>query len=293
MARTRYLKPGFFNNERLCEFGPWHRILFEGLWIIADREGRLEDRPKRIKAQVFPYDDGLDVNAMLQDLSRGPDPFVWRYIVKGVPYLAVCKFLEHQRPHPSEPASVIPEPPEWLTDPGNTEGNHGGADLAPHRKQTSQGETDGELRTEDGELRMGNEVPPSETALLPVAYTPDDLVGLWNALADVSPEFAKVKQLTSDRTKKARKRLTERPFEQWREVIAKIGASDFCRGLLPPRNGHRTPWIATFDWLLKPESAVKVLEGTYDNRTPVRARDAMQTHVDALKYAGVTEGDDE
>jgi hypothetical protein len=55
VARSRNIKPGFFLNDELAECEPLARILFAGLWCIADREGRLEDRPKRIKAEVLPY----------------------------------------------------------------------------------------------------------------------------------------------------------------------------------------------------------------------------------------------
>jgi hypothetical protein len=49
MARARNIKPAFFKNEQLVELGMSTRLLFIGLWCLADREGRLEDRPKRIK----------------------------------------------------------------------------------------------------------------------------------------------------------------------------------------------------------------------------------------------------
>ena len=49
MARARNIKPGFFKNEFLAEMPCEVRLLFIGLWTLADREGRLEDRPKRIK----------------------------------------------------------------------------------------------------------------------------------------------------------------------------------------------------------------------------------------------------
>ena len=61
MARSRNIKPGFFLNDDLAECEPLARLLFAGLWCIADREGRLEDRPKRIKIEVLPYDN-CDVN---------------------------------------------------------------------------------------------------------------------------------------------------------------------------------------------------------------------------------------
>jgi len=48
MARSRNIKPGFFRNEMLAECSPLARLLFAGLWCLADRFGRLEDRPKRI-----------------------------------------------------------------------------------------------------------------------------------------------------------------------------------------------------------------------------------------------------
>ena len=56
MARARNIKPGFFKNELLAEMPPETRLLFMGLWCLADREGRFEDRPKKIKMELFPCD---------------------------------------------------------------------------------------------------------------------------------------------------------------------------------------------------------------------------------------------
>lgn len=107
MARARNLKPGFFKNEELAELGPLAMLLFEGLWCLADKEGRLEDRPKRIKAEIFPYFDA-DVDALLNALStRG---FVVRYEAAGSRVMQVVNFCKHQRPHSNEVASIIPEP---------------------------------------------------------------------------------------------------------------------------------------------------------------------------------------
>jgi hypothetical protein len=115
VARIRTLKIGFFKNEQLAELSMAHRLLFAGLWLLADREGRLEDRPRRIKGELFPYDD-VDVSTMLQDLSSGPDPLVVRYVVDGRGYLVVRKFTEHQRPHYSEPQSSHPPPNQTFTE---------------------------------------------------------------------------------------------------------------------------------------------------------------------------------
>ncbi|KKK63868.1 hypothetical protein LCGC14_2989940, partial [marine sediment metagenome] len=76
-----------------------------GLWCIADKEGRLHDRPKRIKAQVLPF-DGTDANKLLERLQDGG--FINRYEVDGEQYIQVVNFDKHQRPHHKEEASKIP-----------------------------------------------------------------------------------------------------------------------------------------------------------------------------------------
>ena len=52
MARARNIKPGFFTNDELVELPFATRLLFIGLWTIADREGRMVDRPKKIKMEI-------------------------------------------------------------------------------------------------------------------------------------------------------------------------------------------------------------------------------------------------
>ena len=106
--RQRTLKPGFFKNEDLCAMPLLERLLFAGLLLVADRAGRFEDRPARIRAEVFPYEPAVDMESALAALeSHG---FIRRYTVSNVRYGLIPKFVEHQHPHPKEPASVIPPP---------------------------------------------------------------------------------------------------------------------------------------------------------------------------------------
>lgn len=86
MARSRNLKPGFFKNEALAECTPLARLLFVGLWCLADREGRLEDRPKRIRAELLPYDDG-SVDDLLSELHEAG--FILRYADAGGRFIQV------------------------------------------------------------------------------------------------------------------------------------------------------------------------------------------------------------
>ena len=78
--RARNIKPGFFKNDTLAELDFAGRLLFIGLWGIADRAGRLEDRQKKIKAELFPYDE-VNVDSFLGELTRLG--FILRYEVEG------------------------------------------------------------------------------------------------------------------------------------------------------------------------------------------------------------------
>lgn len=125
MARTRNIKPGFFKNEELAELGFPAMLLFAGLWTLADRDGRLEDRPKRIKAEIFPYNK-VDIEDLLAKLDA--HQFIKRYEVEGERYIAVPKWLQHQHPNKKESSSTIPAP----------NGHRASTVRAPHEHQTSR-----------------------------------------------------------------------------------------------------------------------------------------------------------
>lgn len=117
MARARSIKPGFFKNEQLAELPHPARLLFAGLWTIADRAGRLEDRPKRIKAEIFPYEN-QPVERLLESLNKAG--FIIRYESGGNRFIAIPTWNKHQNPHVKEAASTIPAPCEHCADTGNS-----------------------------------------------------------------------------------------------------------------------------------------------------------------------------
>lgn len=132
--RARNIKPGITKNEELAEGGPSVQFCFACLPMVADREGKLEDRPKRIKAEIFPYYDpedygGLDMDGILDFLAE--KEFIVRYEVGGSKYIKIINFLKHQRPHSNESASVIPEP---LSTMKESTANHGEKDLSPKKQ---------------------------------------------------------------------------------------------------------------------------------------------------------------
>ena len=91
-------------------------------------------------------------------------------------------------------------------------------------------------------------------------FGPRTLFNLWNEHA---PPLPVARELSKDRIKKAKARLLEKPLsDYWREVITRIATSSFCLG------GGNTGWKANFDWLLKPDTHIRVMEGKYDGKAP-------------------------
>lgn len=117
MARIRYLKPDFFKDEHLKDLPFEARLLYAGLWCWADKEGRLEDRPERIKVEIFPYDK-VDIDKLLTLLASPKNgsnrPYIQRYEVNNEKYIQILNWHKHQRPHHTEQESKIPPAPPLL-----------------------------------------------------------------------------------------------------------------------------------------------------------------------------------
>lgn len=100
------IKPEFFDDPDVADLSMTARMFFIGLWTQADKEGRLVDDVRRLKARIFPFDD-VDVEALAVEL-HGKD-MIRRYVAGDKHgYIWIKNFTKHQRPHPKEPASVIP-----------------------------------------------------------------------------------------------------------------------------------------------------------------------------------------
>lgn len=106
VSRIRSIKPEFFLDDELAELSPLTRILFEGLWTQADREGRLENRPRRLKAALLPYDE-CDIEEMLETLAP---KFITLYEQGEHRFIQVVNFARHQCPNAKELPSTIPAP---------------------------------------------------------------------------------------------------------------------------------------------------------------------------------------
>lgn len=183
--RARNIKPGLYKNDALAECSLAARWLFTGLWCMADREGRLDDRPKRIKAEIFPYDD-FDVDALLDELANtkdGNEPFIIRYEVDGLRYIQVVNFAKHQRPHSNEVESIIPPIPSD-TEPSATKVNstaHQGEQHGAPR-ESSRAPTDPGYLNDDSLIPDTGKTPRAPAREDATPAKPDEFV---TATADV------------------------------------------------------------------------------------------------------------
>ena len=77
------------------------------------------------------------------------------------------------------------------------------------------------------------------------------IIELFNSICISLPNI----QMTDSR----RRALQNSKIKDWEQLFGKVEASDFL-------SGRVKDWKASFDWVIKPVNAVKILEGNYDNK---------------------------
>lgn len=117
MARIRSIKPEFFQDQDLAVEVPSRdaRLLYIGLWGVADEHGRLRGDAVWVKGQVYPYDLDLTPEAVdvLLDMLEVTGRAV-RYRIRNSVYLFLPKIAAHQRLEPHKVPSRLPDPPDDL-----------------------------------------------------------------------------------------------------------------------------------------------------------------------------------
>jgi len=132
--RIRLLHPEFFTDEVLwTQCSDFAKLVFQGLWLMADREGRLRDNIRTIDGEVLPHDARTATAALVELEAAGR---IRRYVGPSGPVIHVVNFLKWQHPHPREKPSPFRESAS-----GAPKARHGhGADMAQSRNGQAQGE---------------------------------------------------------------------------------------------------------------------------------------------------------
>jgi len=303
MPRARNLKPGFFANEDLAECSVEARLCFAGLWTLADREGRLEDRPKRIKGELFRF-DSIEVEPLLAELEA--HGFVVRYEIDGERFIQISMFKKHQTPHYSEKPSAIKPPPLRLhvakkfqesgphedtktpgalpedseNIPGVGPPSRGGRNPLNHESRILNPDT-GEKTTaaaplvvqasqDDPQQQLPGTDPPNPK---PYAVPDCPYAALLEAYHAGLPMLPAVSVLNEPRREHLRARWREvcaqerfdadAGLEWFRWYFGHAAQSRHLTGRGRPNRDTGRVWHATFDWLLLPTNFVKVIDGNY------------------------------
>lgn len=114
---------------------------------------------------------------------------------------------------------------------------------------------------------VGSQNSPTFVATATQKVDYSKLLEFFNQTISESGSVIKeIKQLTERRKLAIQARARENGKESLMEVIKQAAKSDFLNG----RNDRG--WVADFDWLMRPNNFVKVLEGNYNNNGNDRRR---------------------
>lgn len=135
MARIRTIKPEFWRSPDIMALSYFQRLLFIGLWNLADDYGRGHYDPSAIAADLFLTEYSLNPHGVLTDVSCAFAEYEKRdmvtvYHVKNRDYFQIENWSSHQKPNrASKPKIPALDQAEYIIHGGLTEGSvkaHGG-----------------------------------------------------------------------------------------------------------------------------------------------------------------------
>lgn len=262
VARSRNIKPSIMENEDLADLDPIARLLFIYLWMLADREGRLEDRPKRIAGRALPYDRDADVGDLLSQLADAG--FITRYMVGVMAIIQITSFAKHQSPHIRETASELPGIEQGTTKVV-TKHNQGIAEASPRSPDS--------LLLIPDSLLPGSDADASVVASNLLTTCPHkEIIAIYrDALPELSQprmwEGTRQSNLASrwrwvldDLKKKGKPHDRDAGIAFFRRMFEYIGKCDLLMG----RNDRG--WTCSLPWIVEAKNFAKIIEGNYENR---------------------------
>lgn len=102
-------------------------------------------------------------------------------------------------------------------------------------------------------------LPTDTTQEKTLADYKDQIINTWNNLDPNIPKVVTLKANTK-RAKMLNARFNEYGIEGIYRAFEHIGRSSFLKG-------YNTDFVVTFDWFVRPNNFIKVLEGNYDDKT--------------------------
>lgn len=251
MARKRMIDPSIWINEDFGTLTNLAKLVFIGLFSIADDEGRGKSSPAYIKAVLFPYNDDLrvaDIEKALLEISSKMS--VIFYSCDENKYYTLTSWNKWQKiDRPSD--SSIPAYEEdnkdirLLFDEHSTSGRRV---VAPKRIEENRKEK------EDKRIRIKD---------------------IYNKNC---PNLPQIQKLTDKREKAIDKFLKEFTEEQFTQICKIANTTDFLIGK------NNEGWKADFDFLMRIDKATNILEGKYGG-TKGQPKQKNNVNVEQREYS--------
>ena len=107
MARKRMIDPGIWSSEDFSKLSSFSKLIFIGLFSLADDEGRGKANPSYLKSMLFPYEEGIrsaDIKKTLQEIASTMSVIFYTHDEKE--YYALKSWGKFQTINKPTPSSV-------------------------------------------------------------------------------------------------------------------------------------------------------------------------------------------
>ena len=237
MARKRMIDPNIWQSEDFGKLSNLAKIVFIGLFSLADDEGRGRANPMYLKSTLFPYNEGMrsaDIEKALSEISSNMS--VIFYSCDGSNYYSLLSWNTFQKIDKATDSKIpaFEEDNQEIRRLFVEDSSKASRKVAPNRKE----ENIREYKRKEIEDKRNR------------------IVEIYNLHCTNLPQ---VQKLTEKREKSIDAFLKEFTEEQFMEICQIANNSDFLAG-----NNDRK-WKADFDFLMRIDKATAITEGKYSN----------------------------
>lgn len=250
MARIRTIKPEFWKHEKLSALPEATHLLAGALLNYADDYGYFNANPALIRAECSPLrEPSVSIQDSLE-LLRGIGYLRFGTSDDGRRYGQIVKFEDHQRVNRPSDSKISCLNICW----DDAVNDHGSIiEQTVQEGNREQGTGNRERNSTPTECRSANDSGPPDCPH-------KEIVALYHEILPMCP---KVEVWNKTRAGYLRQRWKESPsLEEWRAYFEHVSQSKFLTGRV---NGskERPPFVASLEWLIRPENFANVIEGKY------------------------------
>jgi hypothetical protein len=253
MAEKRMFAKTIVLSDAFLDMPLTARCLYFTLGMLADDDGFVNN-PKGVMRQCGASEDDLKVLLSKKFLLAFESGVI---VIK---HWRINNYLRNDRYHET---TYISEKNELLVDEQGiyhkTDDYEGGIPSSGIPRVDKIRLDKNSIKVLDKSNTMSDFSSPTEKTTSKKPSDIDKVVESWNELSTKGLNRVTKINPTTNRGKMLKARLKEYSLDDVLKAIDNVKQSDFLLG-----NNNRG-WMITFDWFVKPNNFVKVLEGNYNN----------------------------